>query len=118
VKVLVCGGRNYSDSNRLFSVLDAFHSKFNITQIISGGSKGADRLAWEWAMCREIRCISTPAAWNIYGLRAGPLRNQDQLELSPDAGIAFPGGAGTDDMVSRMELTGVPVHRIDWKCQK
>ncbi len=38
------------------------------------------------------------------------IRNQQMLdEAKPDMVLAFPGGRGTDDMVSRAEKAGVPV---------
>lgn len=116
MKVLVCGGRNYFNSNRMFAVLDRFHERFEITQIISGGKDGADGLAWEWAMMRQIQCVSTPAEWKKLALAAGPIRNRRQAdELKPEVGIAFPGGTGTHDMVDYLESKGVVVHKIDWK---
>jgi len=32
------------------------------------------------------------------------------LELAPDLLVAFPGGKGTDDMISAAEKKGIPIH--------
>jgi hypothetical protein len=41
------------------------------------------------------------ANWNLYGNRAGPIRNAKLLDdFKPDLLIAFPGSAGTWNMVN------------------
>lgn len=99
-RVLVCGGREYSDRPRLFEVLHIVHRKFGISCIIQGGARGADRLAKVWADINHIEQIEFPADWKKHGRAAGPLRNGKMLETGkPDVVIAFPGGRGTQDML-------------------
>ena len=51
-----------------------------------------------------------PARWAELGRRAGPIRNQEMLDLwVPDGVVAFPGGAGTADMVARARAACVTV---------
>ena len=46
--------------------------------------------------------VKVDADWAKYGPVAGPIRNQDMLDLHrPKMVIAFPGGKGTADMVKR-----------------
>lgn len=107
MRVLVCGGRRYSDKSRLFAALDALPVK--PTVIIHGGACGADTLAGTWARCRGIYEVRVPADWSL-GKVAGHLRNQKMLdEQAPDYCVAFPGGRGTDDMVKRCKRAGLPV---------
>ncbi len=114
MKVLVCGGRNYDDSHSLFSILDGYHELKPITLIIHGDARGADRLAEAWAEDRCINVDACPADWELYGKKAGPIRNQMMLDQhEPELVIAFPGGIGTADMVARAEKAGVPVHKIE-----
>lgn len=98
--------------------------------MIHGGAKGADALADEWS--RLI--LPTPpaifrAAWDAvdrpgavvkyrrdghaYDALAGHVRNQLMIdEGKPDLVVAFPGGTGTADMISRAEKAGIEVRRI------
>jgi hypothetical protein len=129
LKVLVCGGRNYSDKQKLYQVLDGMHSAginsgppyiTQIVEIINGGATGADKLAQDWSRDRKrldgkkILCATYLAQWNIHGGAAGPIRNQEMLDKGkPDIVVAFPGGEGTADMVSRAKTASVPVVLID-----
>lgn len=110
MRVLVCGGRDYTDRNHVFATLNDFHREHGITTIINGGQKGADRLASSWANLRLIECRTFLANWAKYGRAAGPLRNKEMLkEGKPDIVIAFPGNEGTADMVERARLARVRV---------
>ena len=51
-----------------------------------------------------------PADWKQYGRGAGPIRNREMLQYSePDIVVAFPGGAGTADMIRAARTAGYPV---------
>jgi len=51
-----------------------------------------------------------PADWETYGRAAGPIRNQKMLDSEQiNLCVAFPGGAGTADMVARCKKA----HRFD-----
>jgi hypothetical protein len=106
MRVLVCGGRDYSDWDVFCNVLD-YHQP---DEIISGMARGADMLAATYARRFKIPLLEFPADWNKHGRAAGPIRNQQMLdEGRPDMVIAFPGGRGTADMVSRAKKAGVRV---------
>lgn len=112
LRVLVCGGREYADYDHVCAVLDAIHVKEpGIHAIIHGNARGADKLAHRWALDRGVGGWACPANWARDGKKAGPLRNQRMLGHSPDLVVAFPGGAGTRDMIKRAELAGVRVLR-------
>jgi len=109
-RLLVCGGREYSDRDRVFAVL----SELNPAIIIHGAARGADSLADEWARSLgSVGIKSFPADWATNGKSAGPMRNAKMLhEGHPSLVVAFPGGRGTDDMVRRSLAAGVTVLRI------
>ena len=113
LRVLVCGGREYSDYGRVCAVLDEINAATPIRAIIHGNARGADLLAHSWALGRKVGGWACPANWSRDGKRAGPLRNQRMLGHSPDLVVAFPGGKGTADMVKRAALAGVTVKIID-----
>lgn len=110
MKILVCGGRNFSDREALFSALDAVHDKRHVQMLIHGAARGADSLAGEWADERGVLSASVKALWEKHGRKAaGPIRNRGMLLLEPDGVVAFPGGSGTADMVAAAREVGVPV---------
>lgn len=105
--VIVCGGRNYSDSDNVWKVLDELHERRRINCIIHGGATGADTFAGRWATGRGVLCTVfriTPIMWSEYGLAAGPIRNKRMLKELMLYGkkivVAFPGGRGTANMVN------------------
>jgi len=51
-----------------------------------------------------------PANWNEHGRAAGPIRNQEMAGAG-DILFAFPGGAGTTNMISNMNRKGKRVFR-------
>jgi hypothetical protein len=109
MRIVVCGGRDFTDSRRVFKFLDWMHERKAIAELVEGGAKGADALAGRWAECRGIKRTTVPADWITYGKAAGPIRNEGMLELGPDAVVAFPGGRGTADMVARARRAGIAV---------
>lgn len=75
---------------------------------------GADSLARQWAEDNGVETIGFRASWNLYGKRAGYIRNVQMLnEGQPDLVVAFPGGAGTKMMINLAEAAGVPVVKIN-----
>ena len=111
MRILVCGGRDYSDRKTFNEVLNQYLSH-NPT-IIHGSAKGADTLAGDFAHDHMLSWIAYPADWNKYGKRAGYIRNVQMLnEGKPDLVIAFPGGKGTEMMINLAEKANVKVVRV------
>lgn len=109
MKILVCGGRDYQNYQRVCEVLDQL---MPITLVIHGAAKGADSLADRWARDREIPVQPVPADWDQYGKAAGHIRNAEMLLMGPDRVVAFPGGRGTDNMVQQAMNARIAVQRI------
>ena len=113
VRLLVCGGRDYADRDKVFDVLDFCDKGLTFAGVMHGGANGADALAREWAIARGKPHMSFKADWSR-GPRAGPERNARMLaEGRPDLVIAFPGGRGTADMIVRARKAGLPVWEVD-----
>ena len=110
--LIVCGGRDFSEHFEEHQEIEAAIRQFklqkNNTVIMSGGARGADTIALEWAHDNEWNAMRVPAKWNDMGKSAGMARNIEMLELavrmwaSGDEIIvlAMPGGIGTSAMVS------------------
>jgi hypothetical protein len=109
LRVLVTGGRNYEDAQVVSSAL----SLLKATEVAQGGASGADRLAALWAHDKGVPCVTFAADWAKHGKAAGPIRNRTMLDtFRPDVVAAFPGGRGTEHMVSYADDRGVPVVRF------
>lgn len=110
MRVLVCGGRTWTDFDSVYGLLDDVHDERPIECVIEGNSRGVDRMAGYWARKNSIHNLKFPALWEKYGKSAGPRRNLQMIvEGKPDLVIAFPGGKGTADMVRQAKLAGVEI---------
>jgi hypothetical protein len=113
MKVLITGGRSYSDRQRLFGELDQIHAARSISLIIHGAASGADTLADDWARAAGVEVVSCAADWKRHGRAAGPIRNAAMLkDHSPNMVVAFPGGRGTANMIALARAAGVVVVEI------
>ncbi len=114
-RILVCGGVEWSNIALTEGVLDGFreqyHEKGRPIVIVQGGARGADYIAKAWAEKHGIPGETFKAEWNKYGRAAGPIRNSAMLKTSPDLVIAFPGGRGTNDTVTKAQKLGIEVRK-------
>ena len=114
MRVLVCGGRDYKDRDKVFDVLDDLHREHGALIIIEGGAAGADTFAGEWTCIeRTGRLITEPSEWVRYGSPAGPIRNAKMIsDHKPEIVVAFPGGRGTADMVHQARGASIKVVEV------
>ena len=100
IKVIIAGGRNFDDFNKLCQVCDEFLQDQNDIEIVSGACKGADLLGEKYAAERNHQIKQFPADWRQYGKSAGPKRNFIMAAYA-DALIAFWDGEsnGTKNMI-------------------
>lgn len=113
MRVLVCGGRNFSDREAVFNELHSLAAEHGWLTVIEGGAQGADALARHWAQLCYQGIVTVHAEWRRLGKAAGPARNTRMLVSGkPDLVLAFPGGKGTADMVRQAREVGVPVREI------
>jgi hypothetical protein len=114
VRVLICGGRDYSRSRYLNAALDALDARHKFKLVVTGGAPGADTLADRWAEARGIDRVICPANWIGRGKPfAGPDRNRFMLRLiKPELVVAFLGGPGTANMIAQAKAAGVKVHEV------
>jgi hypothetical protein len=107
MRILVCGGREFTDRRLLNDTLNGLRLTRGIVHVIAGGARGADSMAEWWAKAEGVPCQVYQADWAGLGRKAGPIRNQRMLdEGKPDLVVAFPGGRGTADMVRRGREAG------------
>lgn len=113
MKIIVCGGRNYTDKSFVFECLDELNATGFIDQIINGGANGADAWAELWAKERGKDCVTIPANWLKFGNQAGPIRNAQMIQMKPDLVVAFPGGKGTANMARQAVSAGIEVWKME-----
>jgi hypothetical protein len=129
MRLVVTGGRDYTDTARIFAALDDLHARRPITCLIEGEAKGVDIRCRVWATRHGVPVEPYPAPWGdidhpsavvryrrdgtAYDANAGPRRNQQMTdEGKPDMALVFPGGTGTADMRARLVKAGVPFEEI------
>ncbi len=116
IRILVCGGRDWGDEVAVELVLNYLNENFGISAVVHGAASGADTMAMQWAVRHGVKHVPFPANWGLYGLGAGKRRNRQMLkEGKPDIILAFPGGAGTADMVKISTASKKPVWKfVGW----
>lgn len=118
MRVLVTGGRDFTDKTLLFETLDRLHAVHSFSLLIHGDASGADRLGGEWAIERGLAVQAHPADWKKLGRSAGPIRNREMLKENPQLVVAFPGGKGTADMVKVARKAGIEVILVEGQATK
>jgi YspA, cpYpsA-related SLOG family len=103
-KIGITGGRNYTNKARVRHVLDmAYRVLGDRMFLVVGCARGVDAHAREWAadtLLPEQYAIYH-ADWHRLGKSAGHQRNRMMLHSGLDMLIAFPGGVGTENMLSQ-----------------
>lgn len=102
MRVIIAGGRDFDDYKLLKEVCDEFLKDFNVTEIVSGKSLGADTLGEKYAKERNIPIKEFPANWIKFKKGAGHIRNGEMAEYG-DCLIAFYDGksTGTKNMLEQ-----------------
>jgi len=116
MKVIVAGTRTFIHYRLLNEVLDDFMKECCVTEIVSGGAKGADQYGEIWAEENSIPVKIFEADWARHGKAAGPKRNQ-QMANYADYLIAFwdDKSRGTKSMIDKMYRENKPVKVVHYK---
>lgn len=111
MKLGIVGSRDFNNYLEFQVAVLPFLS--NITEIVSGGAKGADSLAERFAVEHNIKMTVFKPDWNKYGRSAGMIRNKDIVENS-DFVLAFWDGVskGTKNSINRCKKLGKPFNII------
>ena len=109
MRVIVAGSRNVTDYAYVKNAIKIYNQnvKGGITEIISGGARGVDKLGERAARELGIPVKIFKANWNEYGKRAGMIRNEEMLAYG-DALIAIWDGnsRGTGNMIRITKSAG------------
>ena len=113
MQTIIAGSRNLEDYNLVIEAVSK--APWEPTVVVSGGAKGIDSLAEQWAVATGIPCEKYPANWKKYGRAAGPIRNKEMAEKA-EALIAIWDGKsnGTKNMIAlaRKAELSIFVYRV------
>ena len=107
VKLIIAGGRKYTFTEDDIKFLDTLVQ--DITEVVSGGAKGADKCGELWAKGNDLPVKKFEAQWAMYGRSAGPRRNT-QMANYADAVVLFDGGRGTTNMYETALKHGLEIY--------
>lgn len=131
MRVLVFGGREYNNREKVYYTLDDFHAKTPISLLIHGSCRSrfdvdtgriiwsTDELAEQWAKDVCVPYLGIPAIWypkhgGKLDRKAGPVRNSLMIKKGrPQQGIGFPGEKGSSDTARKLKALGIPMILVD-----
>ena len=114
MRVLVCGGRDGQDVDYVEKTLSRLlQTRGPWERLIHGDARGVDRMAGKWARDHGVLDWDFRPEWHRVEAGDGLSRNQRMIETgAPDLVIAFPGGAGTENMVDLAKAANIEVIEI------
>lgn len=110
IKVIVAGGRDFTDREGLLKAFHQFMEPYANEQIVivSGGAKGADAIG-EW-IGKEygITTVIMRAQWEKFGKSAGYRRNEQMAQYGSHLLAAWDGASkGTKHMIDLAKQYGL-----------
>jgi len=123
-RVLITGSRDWPNQPAIAGALLAQWLEWGKPPmtIVHGGATGADSMA-EGVLDPKLRADGTlkvevhPAAWDVHGRAAGPIRNAQMVSLGADLCMAFikDNSRGATNCLELAEAAGIPVvvYRLD-----
>jgi hypothetical protein len=108
MKVIIAGAWTFTDYQCLCQVLAL--DRHRITQVLTGGARGAALLAYRWAWKHAVRHQCFRADWERFGKIAGVRRNH-QMAQAGDILVVFGNttSPGTAHLIQCMQQRGKPV---------
>lgn len=111
MKVIIAGSRDITDYRLVAKAMQEFPEE--VTEVVSGGANGVDKLGEEWAVNHGIPIKRFVADWRAHGKAAGPIRNREMANYVSDMGalVALWDGksAGTRNMIQEATRRGLLV---------
>ena len=107
MRLIIAGSRSFTNYQLLCQTLAP--ERHRITQVLTGGARGADQLGFRWAVKHHIRPRCFAADWERFGKAAGVRRNY-QMAQAGDVLVCFWDGVskGSANMISCMQQLSKP----------
>lgn len=126
LRIIIAGGRDFTDYDFLKQTMKEYFVSlmsrgYNVSKdsftIVSGTARGADKLGEQFALENGLKLVRFPANWDIYGKRAGYIRNKEMAKFAAGGdphGVLFAfwdgESKGTKHMIDLAGEYGVVVH--------
>lgn len=116
MKLIVAGGRDFTDTNRMIEELQKLVNSGNIPEcpeLVCGMARGADMLAYSLWANHNMKIHTFPADWKTHPRSAGYIRNAEMGNFA-DVLVAFWDGKskGTKHMIYIMNKLNKPVYVV------
>lgn len=106
MKTIIAGSRTITNINVLQTALE--HYRNPITEIVSGGAKGADYIGETFARDFGIPLKKFPANWNKFGRSAGHIRNKEMAQYAEACIVLWDGASkGSASMIKLAKEHGL-----------
>ncbi len=110
MKLAIIGSREFND----FTLLESYVEKTSPSMIISGGAKGADTLAEQYAEKHAVELLIFKPDWKQFGRGAGMVRNRQIVDAAEHIMAFWDGQSkGTKASIDYARKMGKPVSIID-----
>lgn len=107
MKVVIAGSRTIEEYKQVAEAVTL--SGFKISEVVSGGARGADQLGEKYALANCIPFKVFFADWDTYGKRAGPIRNSQMAKYADAAIVVWDGkSSGSKNMIEQMSRLNKP----------
>mgnify|MGYP001610872056 CR=1 FL=1 len=115
MRVIIAGSRIITEPQKIETAI--LHANFRITEVVSGGAPGVDRLGEKWAHEHQIPVRRFIPKWDLYGKGAGMIRNKEMVQ-NADALIAIWDGnsPGTANMIQIAQQNRLSVFVLQEGC--
>jgi len=136
MKTIIAGGRDFDDYTVVKKAIQqAIDQGLEITEVVSGGARGVDKLGERWAKENCIPLKIFPAKWtdlkqegaviktrknpwtgkiDKYNANAGFFRNEE-MAVYAEGGALIPieGGGGTRDMTKKAKAHDITIYEYE-----
>lgn len=110
IRLIVAGGREFSRYGSVLHNIKRLNLKYEITEIISGGARGADKLGERAAKALGISIQQFLPDWDGLGNRAGMVRNREMGEYGDFLLVFWDGKSkGTKGMIDIANQLRLPM---------
>ena len=115
MKIIIAGSRCFDNKKMIFDFINK--SKFDITELVSGGAKGVDKIGEEWAKDKGIpikQFIPHYSVDSFPDTNAPLLRNIDMANYAEGLiAIWINKSRGTEHMIKQMRKLKKPVEIME-----
>ena len=109
MRVIIAGSRDIAEYTDVYEAILESRWKDDITEVVSGGARGVDKLGERFAREHNLPVSHFLANWNKHGKAAGYIRNQE-MAMNADALIAVwdMKSKGTANMIEVAQAMDIP----------